>query len=265
MPFIEREGITIYFEDVGEGPPVVLGHSFLCTGDMWASQVAVLEERYRVINIDLRGHGRSGTTSRPCDVYDLVGDVVAVLDSLKIERAVWAGLSIGGMVAMRAAITAPERVRALILADTHAGRETPLKTFKYRLMNAGAKVFGLRPFLPGVVPLMFGATTRKSNPELVAAWEEKFAAIDLPSIGVILDGLVRRDSVIDRLSEIEVPTLVLVGSEDASLPEALSREIAERVPDASLVVIPNAGHLSALEQPELVSEAILEFLGRLDG
>lgn len=265
MPVIQHDGVTIYFEDVGEGQAVVLGHSFLCSGDMWAAQVPVLAEHHRVINIDLRGHGRSGHVSTPCDLYDLVGDVVAVLDALEIPSAVWAGLSIGGMVAMRAALTVPERVRALVLLDSHAGSETAVKKIKYRLMNVGAKLFGIRPFIPAVVPLMFGETSLRDRPELVAEWKKRFAALHIPSIGVILEGLVRRDSVIENLPGISVPTLVIVGAEDASLPVDCSREISKGIPGSALSIVPEAGHLSALEEPEAVNTEIMGFLNQIDG
>jgi pimeloyl-ACP methyl ester carboxylesterase len=132
-------------------------------------------------------------------------------------------------------------------------------------MNLGARIFGIRPFIPAVLPLMFGSTTLTSRPDLVEEWKRRFAALHVPSIGVLLGSLVRRDSVLERLPGIEVPTLVLVGAEDASLPVSLSRAIAERVPDASLVIIPDAGHLSSLEQPKRVLEAMLGFLNRLGG
>lgn len=103
MPKLERNGIPLSYEVSGSGPPVVLGHSFLCSGEMWTPQVGPLALGYQVINPDLRGHGNSGVVDAPFDLYDLVDDVLAVLDHLAIERAVWAGLSIGGMVALRAA------------------------------------------------------------------------------------------------------------------------------------------------------------------
>ena len=264
MPDIEREGIRIHFEDVGSGPPVVLGHSFLCSGEMWASQVEPLAERYRVINIDARGHGRSGKLTAPFDLYDMVADVVAVLDALEIERAVWAGLSIGGMVAMRAAITVPDRVSGLILVDTHAGAETLYKKLKYRAMGLGVKTFGTRPFLPEISKLMFGSTTRRGNSALVDDWQQRFASVDVPSMILGIGVLVRRDSVIDRLPQIEVPSLVIVGDEDVSLPPPCSREIASALPNSSLVVIPKSGHLTALEQPEAVTEAMMNFLDGLE-
>ena len=115
MAIAENRGQQIFFEDVGSGTPLVLGHSFLCSGAMWRGQVQALADRCRIVNIDLRGHGRSGPAHQPFSLYDAVGDVIAVLDLLGIGRAVWCGLSIGGMVAMRAALTHPDRVAALIL------------------------------------------------------------------------------------------------------------------------------------------------------
>jgi len=263
MPSIERDCLKIHFEDLGSGPPVVLGHSFLCSGEMWGSQVPVLADRYRVINIDERGHGRSGNLAEPFDLYDMVDDVVAVLDHLGIESAVWAGLSIGGMVAMRAAMTVPERVSGLLLLDTHAGAEASYKKLKYGAMALGVRTIGVRPFLGAICKLMFGKTTRERNTKLVTAWRERFASTDVPSMLLGLGALVRRDSVVDKLRSVEASSLVIVGDEDASLPPPLSREIADALPNASLVVIPEAGHLSALEKPEAVTEAMLQFLDSL--
>jgi len=261
MPSIKRSGVRIHYEDIGSGSPVVLGHSFLCSGEMWGPQVGPLSDRFRVINVDERGHGRSGSLTNGFDLYDMVDDVVAVLDDVGVDQAVWAGLSIGGMVAMRAAITVPDRVAGLILADTHAGAETTYKKLKYRAMALGVKTVGIRPFLPAVSKLMFGITTQRQNPELVMAWRERFASADVPSMLLGLDALVKRDSVVDGLRSVEVPSLVIVGKEDVSLPPALSREIADTLPNASIFVIPEAGHLSALEKPEAVTEAMLGFLG----
>ena len=264
MPSIERDGLLIHFDDVGSGPPVVLGHSFLCSGAMWAHQVEPLAERCRVVNVDQRGHGRSGNLTEPFDLYDMVADVVAVLDALEIERAVWAGLSIGGMVAMRAAITVPDRVGGLILVDTHAGPESPYKKLKYRAMALGVRTIGVRPFLPAISKLMFGITTRRRNPELVTAWRGRFASVDVPSMLFGLRALVRRDSVIDRLRQVEAPSLVIVGDEDASLPVPCSKQIADSLPNSSLVVVPESGHLSSLEQPEAVTKAMQRFLGTVN-
>jgi len=265
MPEADRQGIRIYYEEHGSGLPLVLGHSFLCSGEMWAPQVGPLAETARVINVDYRGHGRSGRSESPFTLYDLVADVVAVLDQLGVERAVWAGLSIGGMVALRAALSIPDRVSGLILLDTHAGAEAAHKKLKYLAMGLGTKLLGLRPFVPSVLRLMFGATTRSTNGALVASWREKFAVADVPSTLQCLDALMRRDRLVERLPEIDVPCLVIVGEEDVSLPPACSEQIAAGVRGATLLRVPKAGHLSTLEQPEAVTQAMLGFLGGLRG
>jgi pimeloyl-ACP methyl ester carboxylesterase len=174
MVFVHTRGLSISFEDIGTGSPVVLGHSFLCSGKMWREQVPALASRFRVLNLDFRGHGRSSEVTQPFSLYDAVSDVVAVLDELGIEKAVWCGLSIGGMVALRAALTCPQRVERLILLDTDAGPESPLRKLRYYGMGLGARLMGTRPFLSPIARLMFGSTTRQQNPTLVREWKEEF-------------------------------------------------------------------------------------------
>jgi pimeloyl-ACP methyl ester carboxylesterase len=263
MPSIERNGVPIHFDDVGSGPPLVMGHSILCSGEMWMYQVPRLAERFRVINIDQRGHGRSVPATEPYELRDMVEDFFGVLDHLGVERAVWVGLSMGGMVAMHAAIADPDRVTAMLLLDTHAGAETPYKKLKYRAMSIGAKAFGVRPFFPAVLPLLFGRTTLAQNEALVEEWKPRFGAIHVPSLAAAVGALTRRPSIVRELGGVRCPSLVIVGEEDASLPPAISREIAEALPNASLVIIPEAGHLSALEKPDEVTEAMLDFLDSL--
>lgn len=232
---------------------------------MWAQQVTPLAERCRVINIDLRGHGRSDPADAPLDIYDMVGDVLAVMDQEQIQTAIWAGLSIGGMIALRAALTVPDRVNQLMLLDTHAGTETRFKVFKYKAMVAVAKLFGVAPLLPAVAKLMFGKHTLATQPTLVAHWKRKFAAMPLISIEHVANALCARDSLTSRLATIEQPALVLVGEEDASLPPACSRALATRLPNADLRIIERAGHLSTLEQPQAVTRAMLEFISGESG
>lgn len=260
MPFADNQGLAIYFEDVGTGPPLVLGHSFLCSGQMWREQVPALAMRYRVLNLDFRGHGRSGEVTRRFSLYDAVEDVVAVLDHLGIEKAIWCGLSVGGMVAMRAALLCPHRVAALILLDTDAGAESAIRKLKYFAMGLGVRLIGVGPFAAPIARLMFGATTRRQNRQLVRQWKNGLPGLHVPSILHGLDALLGRDSLFTRLQDIHVPALVLAGEEDRSLPPALSRRIHELLPDSRFVTIPDSGHLSALEQPAIVNREILDFL-----
>ncbi|MBB5210653.1 alpha/beta fold hydrolase [Microbulbifer hydrolyticus] len=260
MPFAASDHYQIHYQCQGSGPAVVLLHSFLCDGEMWAEQVAALAKDYRVINIDIRGHGKSGVADKPLDIYDLVQDVVAVLDQEGVTTAHWAGLSIGGMIALRAAITVPERVSSLLLLDTHAGTETRFKVAKYKMLVGLAKLFGIRPLLNVVAKLMFGRHTRAHRPELVAYWKEKFAAMPLVSIQHMVNALCARDSLKARLPQIQQPAMVIVGEEDVSLPPPCSEALANRLANAELEVIKHAGHLSSLEQPHDVNRVMLDFL-----
>jgi len=263
MPFIDRDDLRLAFEDTGQGSPLVLCHSFLCSREMWAAQAEALSRSYRVVNLDLRGHGDCGPAEDEFTVDDLVDDVLTVLDHLGIEQAIWCGLSIGGITAMRAAVTRPDRVAALIVADSTAAAEPVANRVKYRLMATAARAFGTRRLMPRVLPIMFGRTTLREQPELVREWGERMASVDLPSLLSVLSMLLERESQLDRLPEIRVPTLVIVGEEDRSLPPARSRDIARAIPGAELAIIPVAGHLSALEQPEVVTAVILDFLAEV--
>lgn len=265
MPTVRRDEIDITYEVSGSGPPVVLTHSFLCSGDMWTHQVPALAPRYQVINVDNRGRGRSGPSAKPFTLYDMVADVVTVLDEVGVARAVWVGLSIGGMLSMRAALVVPERVRALVLADTDAGRETPWKHLKYRVLGWMLRTLGPAPVVPQVTAIMFGRTTRHRQPGLVAEYGRRFAGVHVPSVSAGIGALVGRDDVLPRLRQVGVPTLVMVGAEDRPLPVKLSRSIADAIPNAELVVLDGAGHLSALEQPAAFNEALLGFLARVHG
>ena len=265
MPTVSNAGIEIHYHVMGDGSAVVLLHSFLCSGDMWREQVGPLSRGWRVINIDVRGHGRSGLVDGSFSLYDMVDDACAVLDAAGIERAVWAGLSVGGMVALRAALRVPDRVAGLILIDTDAGPESGFKRVKYRLLRAAAQIWGVRPLVPQIRKVMFGPTSRKQRPELVAEWSRRFAEVDVPSMLRMLDALLERDDVRPELGRIDVPALVLVGAEDTTLPPERSRHIAERLPSASYQEILASGHLSALERPDAVTGAMTAFLRTVYG
>jgi 3-oxoadipate enol-lactonase len=264
MPDVISHGVEIHYEVAGDGPPLVLLHSFLCSGEMWRGQVPQLSERCRTINVDARGHGASGHVARPFSLLEMVDDTTAVLDGVGVERAIWAGLSVGGMVALRAALVAPERVSGLILLDTDAGNEGTWPRLKYRGLAVVARLLGLRPLRGQIARQMFGTTSIESRPALVEEWSDRFARVHVPSALRMLDALVRRDDISARLTEIAVPAVVVVGAEDRSLPPARSRRLAAALPHATLHEIEGAGHLSALEQPDAVTRAVLSFLDSLE-
>ena len=104
MPTIRRNGTTVYYESNGVGPTLVFAHALMCDGDVFKHQVAALQHDYRVINVDLRGHGRSGASATPFTLYDLADDMIAILDAENVSSSIWVGLSLGGFIALRSRI-----------------------------------------------------------------------------------------------------------------------------------------------------------------
>ena len=239
---------------------VLLLHSFLCSGRMWRGQVPELAQRYRVVNLELRGHDRSYGAPPPVTMADLVDDAIALLDHLEIPQAAWVGLSIGGMISMRAALAAPDRVGAMALLNSDAGAETWQVKAKHGLLKAIAGRVGLRPVMSRILRLMFGRTALKTQPDLISEWRSRFERVDLPSTFAVLDGLDGRDSILEQLSDIAVPTLVLAGAEDMALPPQRAEAIHQNLPGATFHSLPRVGHLSALEAPEAVTRHLLAFL-----
>jgi len=257
--------MVLYYEVNGSGPPIVLTHSFLCDGSMFSPQVTALERRHRVINIDMRGHGRSGASESPFTIYDLVDDVIAVLDAEGVESTIWMGISIGGFISLRAALVRPDRVRALVLLATDAGPETAWKKVKYAALKCGLQTFGRRLIVPAIMQIMFGKTTLRSRPEIRSEYQRKFRTIRVNSIFAGIEAITTRDSLLDRLNYIRVPTLVIVGEEDRALPPWNSRRVAEGIPGAEFVVVPQAGHLASIEHPGPVTDAVMQFLSKMTG
>lgn len=256
----------LFVEERGEGVPVVLWHSLLCEGGMWRHQVPELARQRRVINIDGPGHGRSSSVRRAYTLEDCAGAAIAVMDALEVDRAHFAGLSWGGMTGMRLALRYPDRLRSLALLDTSADREDRKKLPSYRVMAFVARRLGAVPILlDRIEPLFFTKQTRRTKPTMVRDFRDHLARMDPESLGHAVDAVIfDRGDIRDRLGDVRVPTLVMVGSEDVSTPPAKSREIARGIPGAELVEIRNAAHLSALEQPERVSEELLRFFSAVE-
>jgi len=250
----------IHCEVTGAGSAIVFIHGFLCDTTLFSHQVATLEHSYRVLNIDIRGHGRSDSVDSPFTLYDLVDDVINVLDAQGVTNAIWVGLSMGGFVALRAAITRPDRVRALVLMGTEAGSQSPGKQLQDSALKWGLKILGPRLIVPSMVSIFLGKTTRKVNPVLFSAYRQLFLGMRVASICHCIDAVTHRDELLGRLSEIRCPTLVIAGDEDIAIPATKSRLMANGIAGAKLVVIHGAGHLCAAERPQAVNEAMSRFL-----
>ncbi|MEZ5119899.1 MAG: alpha/beta hydrolase [Candidatus Nanopelagicales bacterium] len=263
MPQVTSHGTRLYYEDTGVGPVILLSHSWWCDGGQWPQVPALVDAGYRVLNLDNRGHGRSGPHRQPFTIWDMADDLIAVLNDAGVDEAIVVGLSIGGMAGIRAALRYPDRVRALVLADTGAGAQGIVNRVKITVLSPAWRTPARRLLVSQVVNVLFGSTARRDQPDLVATWRDRFLAQDAASMMTIGHALVHRDDVTARLTEIRVPTLVIVGEQDIDPGVDASVALAARIPGAQFVALPDTGHLAALEKPDTFGVALLRFVDTL--
>jgi pimeloyl-ACP methyl ester carboxylesterase len=246
--------VTHYVDHGGTGPTVVLLHSFLMDGDMFAPQVATLGDAFRLIAVDERGHGQTPADG-PFTYWDVAEDVLAVADELGVDQFAVVGTSQGGFVGLRLALLAPDRVTALAVLGTSAAPEDPQVAEAYRGLGALWATQGPTDQLVDMVAtICLGAMD-------ASAWRIKLRALPSDRVTVLMDALVDRDGVLDRLGEISCPTLVLHGSADAAYPVERAREIVEAVPKAEpLVLVDGGAHFLSLTDPDAVNPPLREFL-----
>jgi 3-oxoadipate enol-lactonase len=235
-----------------DAPVVVLSNSLGATRAMWDPQVPALAERFRVITYDTRGHGASDAPTGPYALDDLVDDVVALLDRVGAERAHVAGLSLGGMTALRLAAREPHRVHRLAVLCSSAKTEPQ----GFRDRAAAARAAGTASFAPAVVSRWLTPAYAAAHPDLVARLEAMVAGADDEGYAACAEVVGAVDLRAD-LGRITAPTLVVSGAEDPALPPEHQRLIAEGIAGAELLTVSPGAHLANLEQPLQVSGALL--------
>lgn len=252
MPYIERNNVRIYYEDHGSGPPILLSHGYGSTSAMWVGQVARFAGRYRVITWDMRGHGQSDSPEDPAlySEAETLADMAAILDEAGVSGAVLGGLSLGGYMSLAFHRVHPERVRGLMLFDTGPGYRNPDGR---GVWNERAEKRALSFEKNGL------GSIEKAGKEVRLSRHRSAQGLAHAARGM----LKQFDSnVIDSLAGIEVPTLVLIGELDTPF-IAATDVMAAKIPSATKVVIPDAGHAANIDQPEAFNQAVEEFLDPL--
>ncbi len=252
-------GATVELHHLLEGPEdapmLVMASSLGTTLRMWDDQAPALQVRFRLLRYDHRGHGGSPVPPGPYKIEDLGRDVLALLDRLDVERVSFCGLSIGGMVGMWLASQAPERIERLVLCCT-SGRLAP-DAYDSRARTVRAN--GLEAIAETVLERWFTPAFRESRPETVE-WAGRML-LGTPAEGYAgCCEAIRDMDLSGRLGEIRAPTLVIAGADDPAIPLDHAELIRDSIPDARLLVIPLAAHLANVEQPETVTQAILDHL-----
>lgn len=252
----------IAYDDVGTGLPVVFLHAFPLNRTMWDPQVTALVTESRCIPIDFRGLGESLCLG-PYTMQRYADDVVGVLDALRIERAVIAGLSMGGYVAFELWRRHRDRVRALVLADTRAAADTVDGAERRRELIEVAEAEGSTAIANLQISGLVGKTTRDRRPDLYDAIHRMMAQSPVDGIVGGLEAMMGRPDSTETCATIDVPTLIVVGDEDVITPPKEARRLAELIRGSRLEILKGAGHLSNLERPAAFNTVMSEFLASL--
>jgi len=255
-------GVDIAYDDVGTGLPVVFLHGFPHDRTLWAPQLGGLLSRARCIAPDLRGFGESEIRG-PYTMDSYADDVVAMMDALQIERAVIAGLSMGGYVAFALWRRHRQRVRALILADTRPGADTEEGRAKRRELIALARAKGSGAVADAQIGGMVGKTTREKHPDIADAVHRMLSMATVEGVVGALEAMMARPDSTPTLATIDVPTLIIVGEEDALTPPKEARTMHEQIAGSRLEILAGAGHVSNVERPAAFNHVASEFLGVL--
>jgi len=260
LPGADGVGISYLVEGPEDAPWLILSNSLATDRRMWEPQIDVLRASRRVLRYDTRGHGQSEAGQAPYNFDQLTGDVLALCDGLSIERADFLGVSLGGMTGLAFAMRAPERVRRLVCCDARANAPDPYKAMWdgniARLHDVG---------MAGLIEPTIGrwftapfleAPENTETLEIVRSMIGGTSPVGYEGVARLLQSL----DLLDGLAALQTETLYITGEADMAAPVAVMQEMADCTPDSSLVVLPNAAHLSNIEQPEAFISAINGFL-----
>ncbi len=256
-----RQGITLEYDDIGNGLPLLLLHAFPFDRTLWRSQIAGLQHIYRVIAPDMRGFGHSSDTDGEAVAMEqYAADVKALLDSLNISQAVVGGISMGGYITLAFYANYPDRVKGLLLANTRATMDSP-ESKQARLDNA-QKVGEMGPsfLFDSMASNMLGPTARVELQIAVRSmmsWQHRLGIMSA------LRGMAARPDRTSLLRFATVPTLIITGSVDALIPPGDSEAMHALIPDSTLVILPEAGHLSNVDKADAFNDAVRTFHTRV--
>ena len=261
MPTSDIGGAKIHYQDVGNGKDVVLLlHAFPLHSGMWTRQIATLSSRYRVIAPDYPGLGKSTPRPEPSTMEFLAEQVLGLLGSVRVDRAVVVGLSMGGYLSFEIYRQRPGLFRGLALCDTRAGADTPEGAANRETFAKNAIEKGLHWVADEMTPKLL-----KPQPDAAAVREVRALIGQGTPAGVAAAqrGMARRPDSTPTLATISCPTLVVVGAEDTLTPLPESEKMVAGVKGARLAKIPGAGHLPNIESPTAYDETLLQFIGGL--
>jgi 3-oxoadipate enol-lactonase len=258
MPFVENQGAKIYWDEQGQGPPVLLIMGLGYPSSLWHRTRPVLAQRYRTVAFDNRGVGRSDVPPGPYSIATMASDAAAVLDAAGVARAHVFGISMGGMIAQEFALQYPARTRSLILGCTSSGGPSAVRAESKVADVLMARGMTLEQAREAILPYIYDAATPREKIEQDVSLRQRW----LPSpegYMAQLQGILAWEGY-SRIAQITAPTLVIHGKSDALVPPGNGELIAKRIPGARLVLLEHASHLFLTDQTQAAHKEILEFL-----
>ena len=265
MPTANANGVKLNYTDTGgSGTQVLLLHAFPFNAAMWEPQIEALGDKFRFVIPDLKGFGDSdapeGESNYSMDGY--ADDIKALVDEIGLDRFVLVGLSMGGYIALAYMRKYADSVTGLVLADTRAEADPPEGIEKRSNQQKQVLQEGTSGLVEALTGALLAEETRTNKPDVVKKVQ---AAMDNPAAGFIgaLEALKNRIDSTDSLAKVTVPTLIIVGENDAITPPEAARKLHEHIGGSQLVVIPGAGHISNMESPETFNGALAEFLNSI--
>jgi 3-oxoadipate enol-lactonase len=255
-------GITLNYSEQGlpQGIPLVFIHGFPLSHEMWKPQLPALPDSVRAIMYDVRGHGASDVSDGQFSIELFVDDLIALLDHLSIEKAVLCGLSMGGYIALRAIERFPNRINGLILCDTKSEPDTNEAKIKRTVSMKTIKTAGARAFTEDFVKSGFWEKTFDKNPEAIEFIKKIIYRNSPLGICGTLLALASRTDTTQVLSSIKVPTCIIVGEYDKLTPPSIAQAMHKTIAGSELHILPNAGHMSNLENTKEFNQRLIAFL-----
>jgi 3-oxoadipate enol-lactonase len=257
MPFAELPNARIHYALSGDSslPALVLSNSLGTILSMWDLQAPSFEKSFRLLRYDMRGHGQSSVPSPPYSVPELAADVLSLVDSLRIDRFHFCGLSVGGMIGMSLALEAPERLKKLVLCST-APKIGTLESWNTRIETVRAQ--GMKEIARTTPARWFTSSFQANFPEAVSAI---LNAVESMNPEGYIGGCcaVRDFDARAIVSNIRIPTLVISGTHDPATPPSDGHFLADHIPDARYAEL-HAAHISNIEDSARFTSEVLSFL-----
>ena len=251
-------------EDQGHGAPLLLIHGFPLDHTMWQAQIERFSTSHRVIAVDLPGMGESSLPHREMTIKQYADELAAILEALEVHEPVTVcGLSMGGYIAWQFGKHHADRVRAFVLCDTKAAHDSEDIAMTRIEMAEAVKQHGAEVIVDHLLIKLFAESTFDEAPQIIEATRDVILRTQSEGIVAALHAMAARSNATYLLSGINVPCLLVCGEQDTITPVGEMRQIAAALADSELIVIPEAGHMAPLENPEVVNDAIASFLASL--